>query len=477
MDFITNEQENKIFERKSAQVSISELAKTISGFANADGGTIVIGISDATRAIEGINGLSEEKINNLINAPKDGCKPMPKYDYEYLEAFNKTGAEDRLLLLHIYPSTNSLVRTNNDETYLRIGDRTREIRGEDLINHKDSKETRRYEEECNYTASIKDLDEDLLIKYAEIIGANGISFEQLLRARGFIKDKNGTPFLTNAAVLLFAKNILQFYPNCRIRFLRYAGSKIQVGTNINIIKDISFDDSILRIIDKAKNYIATQLREFTVLDNKTGQFQTLPEYPEFAWQEAIVNAVTHREYAYEGSYIRINMFDDRLEIESPGSLPNIVTISNIKETRYSRNPKISRVLTEFGWVRELNEGVKRIYEEMDSFFLDAPEYSEPNNSVKLVLKNNILARHSRQVDNLESILGNKQWESMDYIEKSITTYLYNKGASKRSELEKYTHKSDKTVLKRLRNLIAKGIIRANGKENDPNRTYAIILTD
>ena len=141
------------------------------------------------------------------------------------------------------------------------------------------------------------------------------------------------------------------------------------------------------------------------MNKETGKFIVVPEYPEFAWLEGIVNAVTHREYAFQGSYIMIAMYNDRLEITSPGKLPNIVTLQNIKETRYSRNPRIARVLTEFGWVRELNEGVKRIYEDMKMFFLDEPQYSEPNNSVKLVLKNNIVMRKLRQSDKLENSIG------------------------------------------------------------------------
>ncbi len=104
----------------------------------------------------------------------------------------------------------------------------------------------------------------------------------------------------------------------------------------------------------------TQLREFQYLD-ENGEFKIIPEYPEFAWFEGIINAVTHRNYSLYGDHIRIKMFDDRLEIESPGKLPNIVTIKNIKHERFSRNPRLARTLTEFGWVREMNEGVKRIY--------------------------------------------------------------------------------------------------------------------
>lgn len=83
------------------------------------------------------------------------------------------------------------------------------------------------------------------------------------------------------------------------------------------------------------------------------------------------------------------MFDDRLEIESPGRFPNIVTANNISYTRFSRNKTISRVMTEFEWVRELNEGVKKIYLDMADAGLPAPEFIETPNTVRLILRNNI----------------------------------------------------------------------------------------
>ena len=160
-----------------------------------------------------------------------------------------------------------------------------------------------------------------------------------------------------------------------------------VGTSINIIKDVSIEYSLLRLIDKAKEFIATQLREFTKLNAMTGKFDVVPEYPEFAWIEGITNAICHRDYAMTGAFIKVCMFDDRLEITSPGQLPDVVTLENICETRFSRNPVISRVLTDCKWVRELNEGVPRIYADMKEFFLDEPIFSEPPGYVKLVLKN------------------------------------------------------------------------------------------
>jgi ATP-dependent DNA helicase RecG len=323
-------------------------------------------------------------------------------------------------------------------------------------------------------AQIEDLDEDLIAQYKKKIGAEDVTTEQMLRARGFFKTVDGKRYLTNAAVLLFAENIQQFYPNCRIRFIRYDGTAEQVGTKINIIKDYNIEYPILRIIDKAKDFLVTQLREFTALNQKTGMFQIVPEYPEFAWLEGIVNAVVHREYGMTGSHIKVAMFDDRLEITSPGKLPNIVTVNNIRATRYSRNPRIARVLTEFGWVRELNEGVKRIFSDMEDFYLDPPVYSEPEYSVKLVLKNNIAMRTMRQSDRAASNIGEDVWEGLDDLEKQILAYMVGRKQVRTSELAEHAGKATRTISKRLNHLMDMEIIKRNGTKTDPNQSYELI---
>ena len=379
-----------------------------------------------------------------------------------------------MLLLHIQESIDQVIRTTADKTWLRIGDRSREMLGENLRNLEYAKNARHYEDEINQDAMLEDLDEELVSRYVAVVGGEDLPMEQVLRARGFIKNKDGIDYLTNAAVLLFAKNVYQFYPNCRIRFLRYDGTFAQVGTKINLVRDMTVEEPLLKIIDKAKDYIASQLREFTMMNPQTGKFQIVPEYPEFAWQEGIVNAVTHREYALSGSYIKVSMYDDRLEIESPGKLPSIVTTANIRDTRYSRNPRISRVLTEFGWVRELNEGVKRIYSDMEDFFLDPPVYSEPDQTVKLVLKNNYVMRTLRQEGRTLQNIGVKNWQMLDEIEHAILSYMMNKGPAKRMELVRYTGKSTGTISNRLNHLIDSGLVEAHGLKNDPNRTYMIV---
>lgn len=474
LDYMTTAEENKYFDRKSAKIKVSDLADLISAFANAEGGTIVIGISDKTKKVEGINVFDTEKINNFISAPKDCCKPMPNYKEEFLDVINVAGEKDRILLLHIFTSVDQVIRTNSDATFLRIGDRTKEIKGEDLKNLEYSKSTRHYEDECNMDVEISDLSEELLTAYKRKIGAEEVDTRRVLKARGFIKRNGKGEYLTNAAVLLFAENIFQFYPNCRIRFLRYDGTAEQVGTKINIIKDVNLEYPLLKIIEKAKEFVSVQLREFTALNQTTGRFQIVPEYPEFAWLEGIVNAVTHREYGMTGSYIKVSMFDDRLEILSPGKLPSIVTIDNIRDTRFSRNPRIARVMTEFGWVRELNEGVKRIYEDMEDFFLEEPMYSEPEQSVKLVLKNNIVMRTMRQSDRTIENIGDDIWDKLDDLERKILVYMGSRTTVTRAELEQHINRSGRTVGARLNHLMEMGLVKRNGNMYDPKQTYEMV---
>lgn len=182
----------------------------------------------------------------------------------------------------------------------------------------------------------------------------------------------------------------------------------------------------------------------------------MPEYPEFAWFEGIVNALTHRNYSIRGEHIKVLIFDDRLEIISPGLLPNIVTIDNILNQRYSRNPRIARILSEFGWVKEMNEGVKRIYSEMEKLFLKEPKYSEPNSNVLLVLENNILNRNVRSLDKIKNIISEEKFIDLSIEEKMILHYMYNTGETmttkKATEILDRGSTFCRKLLKRLDNL-------------------------
>ena len=99
-------------------------------------------------------------------------------------------------------------------------------------------------------------------------------------------------------------------PSARVRVLKFEGNNFQVGADMNIVKDKTFDSCLYKTIEQARDFINTQLREFTHLSPE-GVFETIPEYPEFAWYEGLVNAVTHRDYSNSGEHITVKLFDDR----------------------------------------------------------------------------------------------------------------------------------------------------------------------
>lgn len=167
------------------------------------------------------------------------------------------------------------------------------------------------------------------------------------------------------------------------------------------------------------------------------------------------------------------MFDDRLEIESPGKLPNIVTIKNIKHERFSRNPRLARTLTEFGWVREMNEGVKRIYSEMENAFLHAPVYTEPGNKVLLTLKNSILSRQIRKEDSLINKL--PDFRNLSEDEQAIISYMFNTRCKMTSNLAmEKTKRSKRYVLNLLHRLTNQCILRWHGSnKSDKNQYYSL----
>ncbi|WP_105207827.1 ATP-binding protein [Streptococcus suis] len=441
--------ESQYLDRKSARKKPSELLKHLIAFANADGGQLVIGIED-------------EKQGNIITGFKDGnaypIEDFKKIDremretpldlsFEEIPVVNHKGEDDLILVISVELSSNRVIAAPNDEVYLRQGDETVKLSYAQRTQLSYDKGQRFFEDEIVSDATLEDIDDHLVQDFKNRFDISDRSTEEILKARRFLI--NGK--LTKAAILLFGKYPSAFFPQARVRFQRFDGTDMGTGSSFNVIKEVTFDDALPTLIIKVRDFIRTQLREFQYLDDN-GQFQVLPEYPEFAWVEGVVNAVTHRDYSVYGDHIRVLMFDDRLEIHSPGKLPNIVTVENIKHERFSRNPRIARTLTEFGWVREMNEGVKRIYSEMESAFLHEPKYSEPGNKVVLTLENSITSRTLRTKDSLENKV--EDYSKLSIDEKLLLQYMYNTGeqmtTKKASELLGRSVSYSSKILKGLR---------------------------
>lgn len=463
--------EGQFYERKSQRIKPSDFVHHLSAFANASGGVVAIGIED-----DGIiTGVSPENVNAFRQAPFEYIAVPPQINVEEIACNSDEGNPCTILLFHISPCIDRVISLRNGEVYLRVGDQSRKLTPEQYLELEYSKGTKSYESVIVDDASYDDLDPLLIRQYAEMLGLSASSELDILKARGLVKGNHGNLHITAAAVLLFGKIPTQFLPSARIRFLRYEGIKAGVGAYYNVVKDITIEKPLHMALTEAQQLLKSQMRDFHRL-GRDGKFVKVPEYPDFAWLEGLVNAVTHRDYSISGDYIRIIMFDDRIEFHSPGKLPSIVTVENIKNTRFSRNPMIARVLSDFGWVRELNEGVRRIYVDMRNFFLDPPVFSEPNgNTVLLVLRNNIAIRSIRLTESSFSSLADALPHLTD-LDKEIVYYVANIPKCSPKDLSAFISRSRPTITNHLKKLVNLQILDEHATSaNDPTKYYTTHL--
>ncbi len=437
-------------------------------------GILVIGISD-DGTLEGFENY-ENKDNEILSTLSNFLKTVPDIKSEKLNIINSNGKNDFILILFIETSYNSLIRNVRDEVYLRRGDSTIKLNDDEIQILKVDRPELSYEDQLVLESSISDIDEEMVNIYKEKIGASDKNYLDILRAKGFLKKaKNGNEYLTNAGVILFAKDPSVIFPCTRIRVVKYEGIYAKTGENLNTIKDESFRLPLYKAIIATQNFIRTQLREFSHLTTE-GIFEKIPEYPEFAWIEGLTNAAIHRNYAMQGEHIKIFIFDDRMEIRSPGKLAGLVTLENMKNVRYARNPKISETMSQLGLVKELNEGVSRIYEEMEKFFLESPKYEISQGDIlKLTLKNNYIMRDTRETETLrKNHKINDIWISLSPLQKDIIQYISNKGMVNTNDLIKYTDRSKPTILKILKEFEYMNLIEWVGtNEFDPKKKYRL----
>ncbi|MGL9746207.1 ATP-binding protein [Enterococcus sp. DIV0170] len=462
------EKEGQTLDRKRASIEPKKVAEQISAFANAEGGLLIIGIED-NGEITGFKYPKSKNIEEYIEAPHTFLMRFPKYKFERLPVVNFKGESDELLLFIIEPSYESIISLKDESVFLRVNDKCKRQSHSQITQLEYDRGSRKFEEELVEYSSIEDVNESLVEEFRQLLGTS-VSTEKLLKARGFLREGK----LTVAGLLLFSDNIRAFMPSARIRFMRYEGVKAESGSRLNVVKDVTFDKALPTVIRETEKFIETQLRDFTFL-GKDGRFVTLPEYPKYAWFEGMINAIVHRRYDNQGDHIRIKMFDDRLEIYSPGALPSSVTLENIKEERYSRNPKIAAALTQYKWVRESNEGVGRIFQEMSEYFLDDPIYEEPNGSaVQLTLKNNILARKDRETGRVNEIVSAEIFEGLSELEETIVRYLYNSGPLTPAGAAKLIGRSAVPTRKLLSKLVDKKIIKVHQMNpKDPHKYYTL----
>ncbi len=367
--------EDQWLERKSVRIAPRELANALIGFANADGGLVVVGLHG--EIIEGTE-ANPTRRNAQMQANIDFCTPPVRAKYRLVDCIDSNEKPNKLIVIEVESS--EVVHANQkDEVFLRVGDENRRLsfaQRQELLYDKGQAS---YEARALAEVGFNRLDRDLLGEYAQAVSASDPM--RLLQARGLATESE----LTIAGCLLFADSPQAFLPEAFIRVIRYRGQERGTGARQQLIEDVRIEGPIPQQLLEARDHIK-RLQPVRRALLSSGKFGDVPLVPEDAWLEAIVNAAVHRSYSAAGDHIRAEIFDDRIEISSPGRFPGLVDLSEpLTTTRFARNPRIARVCADLNYGQELGEGIRRMFEEMRQAGLTDPIYRQTSGSVELKL--------------------------------------------------------------------------------------------
>ncbi len=347
-----------------------DIGEALVSFANADGGEILIGVED-DGTVTGIP-HSEDEIKQMLNAVKTHV-----YSGQELPLTTSTK-----LLIDGVPVLFFSVNKGTTQIYqlpdgrcVRRKDRSTIPASVDQIKfEKQEIKSREYDSQFIDGALVTDLDLNLLQGLANSY-INGLSVELYLQQTGLAIYGLSGLRLRRAALLLFAKSseINRWHSRCQIRFLKVNGEKLESGEKYNVISDESIQGNILDLWIKSWENLRPYLAYKTEFGS-SAKFEQRYTYPEDACRETILNAIAHRDYSIQNG-IEIFIYSNRMEIKSPGALLSTLSINSLYQlegAHESRNPLIARVLRENKLMRELGEGIKRIFDLMNESELEKP---------------------------------------------------------------------------------------------------------
>ncbi len=389
-------EEGQFFERKSAldrsggarkprkvAAIAHDIAEALAAFANADGGELVVGIED-DGTVSGVP-HADAKVQLLLGVPKDRNYVDPPIPCRA----RKMSTPDGLTLLHFEADWSPNVHLLADSRCLRrVQDQNAPFDKDQVRALKEAKAQGLFERSFPAGARMEDLDEALLTRFAEAAGSGAAYRDALTRFR-LTEGRNGHAVPTLAALLLFGRDPGRWHERAGIDFVRWDGKERKTGADLNVSKRFRIEAPLSVLPDRAFEAIKPFIRERQQLHDLF--FIEKLEYPTFAWQEAVVNAIAHRDYSIRGMGIEVWMFDDRMEVRSPGLPPAPVTLEALASRapmHCSRNPMIVRALTALGYMRELGEGVPRMFDEMERAGCYPPRFDAIGGAVvQLTLRN------------------------------------------------------------------------------------------
>lgn len=450
--------EDQWFDRKSARMAPRDLAVDLVAFANAEGGLIAIGLHDG-QAEGWLQWPGKESA--LRQAAMDYTSPPVRVRTERLGVVDGAGRRTHLLLIEVPPS--ELVHeTTKGECFLRVGDESRKLGYQQRQELQYDRGAAHYEGTTAPGVELARLDPGQVGELRRAIGFGAdADTRTILNSRSLLTLQGE---VTVAAYLLLGTHPQDLMPQAHVRVLRYRSPHRGTGRHqsLDAEGDLRAEGAIPAVIHAVSEIIDEWVPRRRALA-PSGRFEDIPVIPRDAWLEGVVNAVVHRSYSLAGDHIRVEVFPDRIEIESPGRFPGLADPRRPLEiSRYARNPRIARVCSDLRITQERGEGIRRIFEEMRQGGFVDPTYEQTSGSVRLSLV--AAARLDAEVARRLPVGATDLLEALRGAGRPLGT----------GELMEVVGRSRPWVREALEALRAEGEIEWRGKSpSDPRATWAL----
>jgi ATP-dependent DNA helicase RecG len=397
--------EDARLEVKRAQKGLPQhLYETVSAFANQpEGGVIVLGIDEsqgfALTGVENVQGVLTE-LTDLASK----MEPLLSLDIQVIDVDHKT------VMIAEVPECDFRYRPCfykpsglQSGSFLRVGNQSRHMTPYEVFTFMVGRGQPTFDRELVKVASIADLDEKQVQAYLDRIQRTRSNIWNRLRlgdkdltdrllALDVLGKEHETVHPTLAGLLVFGLWPQKYYPSLMISFVKYFGVDAETkGPRGERFQDnAQFEGPLPEVIDQAVTRCIANMKQATLIEGVLNRM--IPEYPEEALREALVNAVVHRDYSTYvlGSQVRVEMYADRLEIISPGGLFGPVSLTNLETAQASRNQLLIRLLGEVGLVENRGSGIRAMVSAMREAHLEPPKFEDRRDTFKVTFYNQAL---------------------------------------------------------------------------------------
>ena len=461
------------------RADVEEIAQIMVAFANTEGGRIIVGLRADGRPAP--ISLEPVEIDSVLRRADELYSPpvivekweriLPQADgLVAARPFQPSGdsgavglaAPDHCVYGIYVPRSTELHALTDGRVLIRSGKANRPLGGQEILRLASAKNTGDYETEAVPGATIDDFSRAMIDEYVEKHAERSKrpftgDIKDLLLEIGAITAE-GKP--TVCGLLLLSEYPQQWLPQSGVVFAKFVGTTPRGESGLaGYSRREELTGPLPRLIETTWNLVWSEMAISAVV--KGLEREETFEYPQFAVREALVNAICHRDYRLRGRRIEVRMFSDRLEVISPGGLPGFITVENIKDEHFSRNPRLVGGLFQWGYIEELGLGIDRMLEVMEQAGHAPPRFDARPYSFAIALHNE---RATPKLPEWTRDTNHRQARALQYIREN--------GAITNREFRSLVQTvSAETLRLDLANLVEKGIlIRAGAKKG----TYYVL---